>query len=410
MIDWMRNTPAIPGQIMPGEPGYRVCRRCVMDTTMVEIEFDADGVCNFCRGYDQQVRWSEIPEVEKARKLAATLGEMKRDGEGRPYDCVLGLSGGVDSSYLALKCKDWGVRPLLVQFDNGWNTELANHNIQVICEKLGFDLFTYVVDWPEFRDLQLSFLKAGVANVEAPSDHGIFACIYKTARQHRIRWLLSGVNSATEACCPIGGKSKSHFSYGYRYSDLRHLRALQRRFGTRALKTFPTMGFLERIWLERRYLRRCDPLNLIHFDKKAAIVELEQRIGWRRYEGKHFESVITRFHQSYILPRKFGLDKRRLHVSGLIWSGQISRSDAIREIEQPPCPPDLVEKDRQFFMKKLGLGKADFEALMQAQAKTYRDYPHMNWVFSNFPRFTAALRKVMHPFCDSTPAKNSGDH
>lgn len=395
MADWIRTTPALDGQIMPGERGYRVCTRCVMDTTMVEIDFDHDGVCNFCRGFDLNVTARQQPPEVCARKLETMIAQMKADGRGRDYDCVLGLSGGVDSSYLALKCKDWGVRPLVVQFDNGWNTELANHNIQSICEKLGFDLFTYVVDWPEFRDLQLSFLKAGVANVEAPSDHGIFACIYRTARQHRIGWLLSGVNNATEACCPVGPKAKEHFSYGYRYADLHHLRALHRRFGTVPLKTFPTMGLFERIWMERKHLKRCDPLNLMPYDKKAAIVELEQRIGWRRYEGKHFESVITRFHQSFILPRKFGLDKRRLHLSGLIWSGQLDRASAARDLEQPPCPAELVEQDRQFFMKKLGLGQAEFEAIMQAPAKTYRDYPNQNWLFTNLPRILQTVRRIV---------------
>lgn len=361
---------------------------------MVEIDFDDGGVCNFCRGYDLDGIAQETPAV-KARKLEQSLSLIRQDGKDREYDCVIGLSGGVDSSYLAMKCKDWSLRPLVVQFDNGWNTELANHNIQAICERLDFDLFTYVVDWPEFRDLQLSFFKAGVANLEAPSDHGIMACIYDTTRKHRIRWLLSGVNVVTEACCPLGEKAKHHFSYGYRYSDLHHLKALHRRFGSVPLRTFPTMGFFKRMWWSRRYVRRCDPLNLIPYNKQAAVTELEQRIGWRRYEGKHFESVITRFHQSYILPRKFGLDKRRLHLSGLIWSGQLDREQAVRELEKPPCPPDLVEQDRQFFMKKLGLSEADFVAIMESPAKTYRDYPHMNAVYNHMPGLIQGARRLL---------------
>jgi len=397
MTDWIRSIPSLSGQIMPGQRGYRVCTRCVMDTTMVEIDFDQTGICNFCRGFDLKVTARLEPLALRARKLEAIISQMKADGRGRDYDCVLGLSGGVDSSYLALKCQDWGLRPLVVQFDNGWNTELANHNIQSICEKLGFDLFTYVVDWPEFRDLQLSFLKAGLANVEAPSDHGIIACIYQVAIERKIPWLLSGMNQTTEACCPIGPQTAIHSSYGYRFTDLYHLKALHRKFGKVPLKTFPTMGLFKASRYNRQ-LKRCDPLNLIPYDKKAAIVELEQRIGWRRYEGKHFESVITRFHQSYILPRKFGLDKRRLHLSGLIWPGQLDRASAERELQQPPCPAELVEQDRQFFMKKLGLGQAEFDAIMQAPAKTYRDYPNHNWLLNNLPRFTAAIRKILTPF------------
>ncbi len=406
MPDWIRTTPALEGQIMPGQRGYRVCTRCVMDTTMVEIDFDHAGVCNFCRGFDLKVTARLEPEDVRARRLDMMVKQMKTDGQGLDYDCVLGLSGGVDSSYLALKCKDWGVRPLIVQFDNGWNTELANHNIQSICEKLGFDLFTYVVDWPEFRDLQLSFLKAGVANVEAPSDHGIIACIYQVAIEREIPWLLSGMNQTTEACCPIGPQTEIHSSYGYRFTDLYHLKALHKKFGSMPLKTLPQMGILKSIRYGRK-LNRCDPLNLLPYVKTDAIIELEQRIGWRRYEGKHFESVITRFHQSYILPRKFGLDKRRLHLSGLIWSGQLDRAQAVRELEQPPCPAELVERDRQFFMKKLGLGQAEFDAIMQAPAKTYRDYPNQNWLFNNLPRFTAALRNMVRPFMRSRTVKKA---
>lgn len=393
---WIKTTPAIPGQIMPGSADYRVCVRCVMDTTMVEIDFDGAGVCNFCRGYDLTIAVKEPSPAEKARRLDLVLKTIKRDGVGNSYDCVLGLSGGVDSSYLAMKCKDWGLRPLLVQFDNGWNTELANHNIQAICEKLGFDLLTYVVNWPEFRDLQLSFFRAGLANLEAPSDHGIFACIYRTAAKESIPWLLSGVNNATEACAPIGEKTKEHFGYGYRYSDLVHLKAVHRQFGTLPLKTYPTMGLLRRLWLERQNkLKRCDPLNLMPYDKAAAIEELSQRLGWRRYEGKHFESVITRFHQSYILPRKFGVDKRRLHLSGLIWSRQLEREEALAELARPPCPPEMVEQDRQFFIKKMGLREEEFDSIMQSAAKTYRDYPNINNVYNNLPAFTTRLRNLL---------------
>lgn len=396
MANWIRSTPALAGQFVPGTPGYRECCRCVMDTSMVEVEFDDEGICNFCHGYDLKVKAVELPPAEKERKLTALLEAIRTDGKGRDYDCILGLSGGVDSSYLALKCKDWGLRPLLVQFDNGWNTELANHNIQVVCEKLGFDLHTYVVDWPEFRDLQLSFFKAGLANLEAPSDHGIFACIYREAEAQKIPWLMSGVNNATEACCPIGEKAKIHSSYGYRYSDLVHLKAVHRRFGSVQLKTYPMMGILRRMWLERKVkIKRFDPLNLMAYDKKAAIAELQERIGWRPYEGKHFESVITRFHQSYILPRKFALDKRRLHLSGLIWSGQLDRAQALAELEQPPCPPELVEQDRQFFVKKMKLSDAEFDAIIQTPPRIYTDYPNVNAVFNNIPKVTAFIRRLL---------------
>jgi N-acetyl sugar amidotransferase len=358
-------------------PGYRECVRCIMDTTHAEIEFDTDGVCNFCRGYQQNVAARALaPEIAELR-LNAALEQIRTKGRGRDYDCILGVSGGVDSSYLALKCKDWGLRPLLVQFDNGWNTELANNNIQALCESLGFDLHTYVVDWPEFRDLQTAFLRAGVANVEAPSDHGIFACIYRTALEKNIAYLLSGVNSATESNCPTGEKARTIFSYGYRYDDLVHLRALHRRFGSRPLKTFPTLGYWRRYWLERSgTVKRFDPLNYMPYIKAEAIYELQSRTKWRPYPGKHFESVITRFHQSYILPVKFGLDKRRLHLSGLIWSGQIGRKDAILDIGGPPCPAELLRQDFAYVSKKLNLPSGELLRLMSDPANVYSDYPN----------------------------------
>jgi N-acetyl sugar amidotransferase len=375
----LRRTPAFPGQIMPGMPGYCTCTRCVMDTTHLEIEFDASGICNYCKGYDQILK--NLPPPAKQREiLEQLLDRIRSNGVGRDYDCILGVSGGVDSSYLALKCKDWGLRPLLVQFDNGWNTELANHNIQAICQHLGFELYTYVVDWPEFRDLQLAFIRAGVANIEAPSDHGIFACIYRAAHQKRIGWLLTGVNYVTEACDPIGEMARRVFSYGYSYGDLYHLRALHRRFGRRPLRTFPTLSSVRRRAYELSgQLKRFDPLNYMPYNKAEAVAMLQERVGWRPYPRKHFESVITRFHQSYFLPVKFGMDKRRLHLSGLIWSGQLTRDQGLQELSEPICPPELLAQDLEFVMKKLGLDQTELNRLMAETPHSYHDYPNSLW-------------------------------
>jgi hypothetical protein len=300
----------------------------------------------------------------------------------------------VDSSYLALKLVEWGLRPLAVQFDNGWNTELANHNIEMVCRKLNVDLYTYVVNWPEFRDLQLAFLKAGLANVEAPSDHGIFACIYRVAIQKRIPYLVTGVNFVTECSNPLGEKARSVFTHGYYYGDLYHLKAIHRQFGKIKLHTFPTLGIFRRIWIEKFRLKCFAPLNYLAYDKNAAILELQAKLGWRPYPGKHFESVITRFHQSYILPRKFGVDKRRLHLSNLIWSGQLTRAAALHELETPNCPPELLRQDKEFFMKKLGLAEPEFEEIMSAPPVSYDQYPNMLWVIRAIPRLWRPLRLV----------------
>lgn len=395
-IEYQRRTPAFPGQIMPGTAGYRVCKRCVMDTTHVEIDFNEDGVCNFCRGFDTLIADRRPSDKELASRLEKYIDLIKSAGVGRSHDCVLGVSGGVDSSYLALKCKDWGLRPLLVQFDNGWNTELATHNIEKLCDRLGFDLYTHVVDWREFSSLQLAFLKAGVANLEIPSDHGIFACIYQTARSQGIRWLLSGVNQSTEACVPLGKNGPKRLSsYGYRYSDLVHLKAVHKKFHGKKFETFPTMGFVAREWLERTgKICRFDPLNYINYVKCDAVATLQRDIGWKPYPGKHFESIVTRFHQSYILPVKFGVDKRKLHLSGLIWSGQHTREAAIAELSAPPCSAELLAHDREFFIKKLGLSDAEFCAIMAEQSKSSLDYPNIDWVYTLNMKLYATAAKI----------------
>lgn len=395
LTEFQRTTPALPGQIMPGMAGYRMCVSCVMDTTHVEADFDEAGLCNYCRGFEQTIGSKRVPYSQLQAQLDRQIEEIKRSGRGKDYDCILGVSGGVDSSYLALKCKDWELRPLLVQFDNGWNTELANHNIQRLCEELRFDLHTHVVDWSEFRELQLSFLRAGVANFEAPSDHGIFACIYNTSVEKNIEWLLSGVNFATEASVPLAKKGVHVTSYGYNYQDLVHIKAIHRRFGNGPLTTYPQLGFFRRTWLERSGgVRRLDPLNYMQYVKEDAIRELQDRVGWRRYQGKHFESVITRFHQCYLLPIKFGLDKRKLHLSGLIWSGQLTREAALDELREPPCPPAMLAQDYDFFVKKMRLSVDEFESIMAAPVHTYRDYPNIQWLYKLYSNLMTAASRV----------------
>jgi hypothetical protein len=230
--------------------------------------------------------------------------------------------------------------------------------------------------------LQLAFLKAGVANVEAPSDHGIFACIYNTALSRKIRYVVSGVNYATETWAPLGERAKDVFSCGYGYGDLVHLKALHRRFSQVPLRTFPCMGFFRRLYLQQSgRIHRFDPLNYVQYNKAEAIATLQRELGWRPYQGKHGESVITRFHQAYILPVKFKVDKRRVHLSGLIWSGQLSRAEALLELERPCLSPDLLRQDKEYVAKKLGLSNAEFDALVAAPAHTYNEYPNVHWLY-----------------------------
>jgi N-acetyl sugar amidotransferase len=361
----------------------RVCTRCVMDSSHREITFDAAGVCNFCRSYDEA-----IARPKMGPGLATLIAEIKREGRGKPYDCILGLSGGLDSSYLALVAVQNGLRPLAVHLDNGWNSELAVKNIELLCRKLGIDLHTHVIDWEEFRDLQLGFLRAGLANLEAPSDHAIFACLRRTAAQRGIRTILTGVNEATEL---ITVKE----SYGHRYSDGGLIRSVHRRFCSVPLKTFPLETFWSR-WRHRKFARTREVtlLNLIPYRKEEAQQVLERELGWRRYPGKHGESVITRFHQATYLPRKFGLDKRKLHLSNLICSGQLRREQAREALQAPPFPEEVISADREFVAKKFGLAPEELERLLHSSPRSHREFPNDEQLEAFYDRFSSSWLRL----------------
>jgi len=358
---------------MSNNEAYQMCQQCIMDNTFSEVTFDRNGVCNFCRDFAvTQKKYYALPE-EKARfRLDSIIAEIKDSGKGKDYDCILGMSGGVDSSYLAVKLKEFNLRPLAVQFDNGWNTELAVHNIETLCTNLHIDLYTYVVDWVEFRDLQLSFLKASVRNVEAPTDHGIFAALYKVADQKNIKYIINGNNFATE------GISLPK-SFGHAYRDLRHIKGIHRQFGTVPLMTFPQLSLLKRPYYSK--IRKIKSVRLLDYfpilyNKFEAIQLLKRENGWRPYSGKHHESIFTRFHQCYILIKKFMVAKRKAHLSNLIYSGQMTREEALAELASPPCPQDILEQDRQFVIKKLGLTDIEFDEIMDRPEKNYREYPN----------------------------------
>lgn len=375
---------------MSTNEAYQICRRCVMDNTFSEVTFDRNGVCNFCRHYEAWQRINALPEEEARCRLDRIIDEIKDSGKGKDYDCILGVSGGVDSSYLAVKLKEFALRPLAVQFDNGWNTELAVHNIETMCMHLDMDLYTYVVDWEEFRDLQLSFLKAGVRNVEALTDHGIFAALYKVADEKGIKHIINGNNFATEAI-------SLPESFGHAYRDLRHIRGIHRQFGTVPLKTFPQLSLLKRPYYSKikkiKSVRLLDYLPTV-YNKFEAIQLLKKEFGWRSYSGKHHESVFTRFHQCYILIKKFRVDKRKAHLSNLIYSGQMTREEALAELATPPCPPDLLEQDRQFVIKKLGLTDVEFDEIMDRPEKNYLEYPNDDRIMAIRTGVTQFLGKI----------------
>ena len=345
---------------------YRMCTRCVMDTTDPDIVFDENGVCNHCHTYDRMVREYVVDGEEGLRHLEQIAQKMRKDGQGKKYDCVIGVSGGVDSTYVAFRVKQLGLRPLAVHLDNGWDSELAVKNIEETLKRLDIDLYTEVLDWEEFRDLQVSFLKASTPDSEIPTDHAIVALLSKMAEKLGVKYIIVGHNVRTETHLPRSW-SQGHF-------DWKYIRAIQDKFGTLPLKTFPHFGFFK-FYLRMISQKRIEILNYIGYNKKEALRVLQEDLGWRYYGGKHYESIYTRFYQGYILPEKFGFDKRRSHLSSLVCSGEITRSQALDDLKAPTYAPSMQEEDREYVVKKLGLSDEQFNAIMAAPRKTYWDYP-----------------------------------
>lgn len=342
-----------------------------MDTSDPEIGFDAQGICNHCREFEREAAMRWFPNEEGARRLSATIQAIVEEGSGRSYDSILGLSGGVDSSYLALKLHEWGLRPLVVHVDAGWNSELAVSNIERVVKHCGFHLHTHVVDWEEMRDLQLAYLKAGVANQDVPQDHVFFASLYQYAVRNGIRFVFSGGNFATEGIFPSAWHGPA--------MDAINLRAIHRQFGERKLKTYTTIGFFDYYvgFPILRRMRVVRPLNFMPYTKAQAIRQLEA-IGWRSYGRKHGESLFTKFFQNHYLPVRFGYDKRRAHLSSLIMSGQMTRGQAIAELEQPLYDQDELERDINYFCKKVRVSRAQFEEIMAAPLRHYTAFRNWN--------------------------------
>lgn len=360
-----------------------------MDTTAEEITFDAKGVCNFCHYFDQNIK----PILDRARSgegkklLDQIVVVIKRAGQGKPYDSVLGISGGTDSSYLAHLAAELGLRPLVVHVDTGWNSPESELNVKRLVAKLGLDLEIITVDWEEMRDLQLAFYKASVKNCEIPQDHAFLAALYKKAAEIGVHYILSGGNFATESILPR--------SWGYNAGDLRHLLAIHKRFGTRPLRKFPTLSFVERYvyYPIVRKIKEVRLLNYVPYNRAEAKRILADRYGWQDYGLKHYESVLTRFFQGYYLPTKFGIDKRKAHLSSLILSGQITREEALEELKKPPYPSkEMLERDKAYIAEKLGLSLEEWEEILALPPRDHREFPTSEFLFRAKDSLANALR------------------
>ncbi len=359
------------------------CTHCILDSTDDSyISFDALGICNYCRNYAASESKYVIRGAAGKENLEMFVHKIKKSGRGKPYDSILGLSGGVDSSYLALKASQLGLRPLAVHFDNGWNSELAVKNIENIVKKLNIDLHTFVVDWEEFRNLQLAFLKASVVDIEMVTDHAIIATLYKLAIKLNIKFILSGTNYVTEAILPL--------HWIHKKADYIHVRALQKKYVGTPFRTYPLFDLRTRVLADLKKIQSVSILNYMDYNKQSAKEELKHQLGWRDYGGKHYESVFTRFYQGYILPIKFGIDKRKAHLSNLICSGQITRDQALEELAQPIYVNTLFRTDYDFVIKKLGLTAEEFAAIMKQPVHSHFDFPVEREIYSRFPALKIA--------------------
>ncbi len=348
------------------ERDYRICKKCIMDTS-APISFDENGICNYCHEYDEKVKKRVLKGEEGKKKIEEIIENIKQKGKSQKYDCIVGVSGGVDSTYVAYLAKKWGLRPLAVHLDNGWNTKKATQNIARILKKLDIDLYTYVIDWEEFKDLQLSFLKASVLDTELVTDQAIKAALYQTAAKNNIKYILSGVNLVTEGVMPR--------QWGHYKGDYINLLDIHNKFGSVKLKTYPILTLSQRFNYQIiKNIQTIEVLNYIPYNREEAKNIIINELGWEDYKYKHHESMFTRFFQTYILPKKFNIDKRRPHLSAFVCAGLMTREEALKEIELPSYPEDEMKRDKEYVIKKLGLTEREFENIMALPPKKHTDY------------------------------------
>lgn len=347
-----------------------------MDDSNPGIVFDTEGRCNGCRDAVARRLHEWWPGNEGRRRLDDMAQQLKAAGQGKRYDAMIGLSGGIDSAYLAhFVVREMGLRVLAVHVDGGWNSEPAVRNIESMVRRLDLDLYTHVIEWQEMRDLQLAFLRASVLNQDIPQDHAFFATLYRTARRFGVRYFLSGVNFASESVSPLLQGSPTAI-------DGTHVRGVHRIKGQVQLKHFPVMGLSEYLWLTRvsGSLTILKPLNCLSYDKEAAKAELIRLYDWRDYGGKHHESRFTKFYEQIYLPRKYGFDKRRQHLSSLVVSDQLTRARALQQVEEVVVDAVAVRRDTRYVAKKLGITASELEELLAMPPKPHADYPNQLWI------------------------------
>lgn len=347
---------------------YKICTRCIMDTTDPDITFDADGVCSNCRQYEKDAALYGYQKGKSGKKLKELVRQIRRDGRGKEYDCILGISGGVDSAYMAYAASRLGLRVLAVHVDAGWNTDIAVENIRKMCDHLKLDLHTVVIDWQAMKKIQRAYMFSGLPNLDVPQDHVFLAAMYQYADKYKVRYMLNGSNLATEGILPS--------AWGYAAIDFRNIKSVYRKYGDErnVFKKYPHFGILKYIYYQKAIIR-VNLLNYIPYSKKAAMETLEKEFGWQYYGGKHFESRFTRFFQACYLPEKFGYDKKRAHLSSLIAGGEMTREEALKEMADTSAyPKEQMMEDLEYILKKLDISQAEWKQIMSAPARSEDDY------------------------------------
>ena len=369
------------------ENNYQICNNCIMDTSDSNIVFDENGQCEYCTNYYKNILPNWHPNDYGLKLISPLINKIKRDGKNKDYDCLIGLSGGVDSSYVAHIAKElFGLRPMLFHVDAGWNSQEAVNNIEQLVHKLNLDLYTEVVNWDEMKSLQRSFFKAQVPHIDTPQDHAFFAGLYNYASKHKYKYILTGANYSTECV-------REPLEWHYHALDLKHLKDVHKKFGDTELKTFP-LSSIFRYKIFYRYfkgIRVVKPLNFIPYKKKDAVDLLKAKYGWQAYPHKHYESRFTKFYESYWLPKKFGYQKHRAHYSSLILTEQLKRSEALKKISSPAYDELEIKTDFEYIAKKLDWTYEELKDIMKGENRSVMDYKNSVWLIQKGTNFLKSI-------------------
>lgn len=360
------------------ERKYQICTNCVMDTTDTKITFDEKGVCDHCNTFYKDILPVWHTDEKGIKALQEIIDKIKKEGEGKDFDCLMGMSGGIDSSYLLYVMKEkFGLRPLVFHVDAGWNSQIAVNNIERLVDGLGLDLYTEVINWEEIKDLQLAFFKSGVPHVDVPQDHAFFATMYKFATKHKIKYILTGGNYSTECV-------RNPLEWMYYQSDSIQLKDIYKKHGTGQLKDYPITNILwHKVYLPYiKGIKLIRPLDYVPYNKDEAMQFLVDKFGYQKYPQKHFESRFTRFYESYWLPEKFGYDTRKVQYSSLILTGQMTREDALKQMEKPAYDSETIKQDFEYIATKLGITVDELQGYMDAPNKTYKDYKSQEGIYN----------------------------